>query len=86
MRGGRILKNSQKVHIRSVDQKMLSGIDWETFLIKLVCCYFQADESRNLSEIPLINNHGESTSRNTKETIQVLLKSNHEDRQGRVMT
>ena len=44
---------SQRVHIKSVNQKMLSDIHWENSpenkrdLIKLVCSYFKTDEDRN---------------------------------------
>ena len=46
--------------------------------IKLLCSYFQTDECRNLFEISLIINSGENTWNITEETIEVLLISNHE--------
>ena len=44
-----------------------------------VCSYFQTDVFRNLLEISLIMNSGENTWSVTKETIEALLISSHED-------
>ena len=69
-------------------RKLLSVIDWANFfnnpknkkdLIKLVCSYFQTDQYTNLFEIPLIINIGENTYSITKEKIELLPISNHED-------
>ena len=47
--------------------------------MKSVCSYFQKNEGRNFFEIPLIINSGKNTLRITRETIEVLPISNHEE-------
>lgn len=54
---------SQRVQLKSVDQKILSSKNWvdlfndpnnKNDLIKLVFSYFQTDDGRNLLEIPIV--------------------------------
>ena len=55
------------------DQKMLDGIGWATFfnndeyredIVKLVPSYFQTNQGRNLSEIPVTINAVANTQKN----------------------
>lgn len=55
------------------DQKMLDGIGWAKFfnndeyredIVKLVPSYFQTNQGRNLSEIPVIINAVANTQKN----------------------
>ena len=76
---------SKRVRMKGADQTMLSAKDLVDFfktpvkkkdLIKLVCSYFQIDGARYLFETQLINNINRKI---TKETIEVLPKSNQEE-------
>ena len=80
--------------MRSVDKKKPGGLAWANFfnksenkkdLMKLLYFCFQTDECRNLFEIPLIIDSGENILGFTKETIEVLPISNHEEANTRLL-
>ena len=85
---------SQRVHIKSVDQKMLSGKEWEEFfhngenkedLIALACSFYKSEEGRELFRIPLVINSGEEVWKISRNTIEMLPRCNHEEADTRLV-
>ena len=77
---------SQRVHINSVDKKMSSGIYWAHFLNnpdnkknQIIMFLFPNRCGQKFIEIPLIIKSDENTWDVTKETLDVLSISIHEE-------
>ena len=85
---------SQRVHLKSVDRKMLGGKEWEEFfnngenkedLISLVCTYYKSEEGRKLFKIPLVINQGEQAWKISEKQIEDLHLCNHEEADTRIV-
>ena len=86
--------DSIRVHIRSLDQKMIYGKEWESFfengenkeeLIKLACSFFKSDEGKRLFTIPLTINEGETVWKISDKKVTSLSKCNHEEADTRMV-
>eukprot|EP00794_Sanderia_malayensis_P012581 gene12581-biopygen10020 len=79
---------SRRVHLQSVEQKMMQGKDWQEFLhndankenlIQIAADFFRSAEGRKLLTIPLIITCKDEAWEISKTSVKALPRSNHEE-------